>query len=67
MRDGASSESVASQYAVPLAEVDEISDAQQAAMIDGLHAQGVAAAVTTAAAAVMFLLGRRRQERSPPT
>jgi hypothetical protein len=52
---------------VPLAEVDEISDAQQAAMIDGLHAQGVAAAVTTAAAAVMFLLGRRRQERSPPT
>ena len=64
IRDGATSESVASDYAVPVQPVDEISTAQRIAMVDGLHAQGGAGAAFISVAAVIFLLGRRRQERA---
>lgn len=64
IRDGATSESVASDYAVPVQEVDQISDAQRIAMVDGLHAQGAAGAAFISVGAVIFLVGRRRQDRT---
>lgn len=67
MRNGATSESVASDYSVPVQQVDEISAAQKGAMVDGLHAQGTVAALLTAGCAGIFLLGRRRQTRARPT
>ena len=63
MRDGASSESVASDYAVPVEQVDQISADQQAAMVDGLHAQSSLGTGVALLAALVFLTGRRRQER----
>lgn len=70
IRDGASSEDVSAQYAVPLEEVNEIDDSQQAAMISGLHVQGVAGAVAILTATGVFYFARRRQGahvRSTPT
>ena len=64
IRDGATSENVAADYSVPVQEVDQISDAQRIAMVDGLHAQGQWGAAFIGVAAVIFLLGRRRQERA---
>jgi hypothetical protein len=66
IRDGATSENVAADYAVPVQEVDEISDDQRAAMVDGLHAQGVAGSAIILASAVIFFVGRRRQARAVP-
>ena len=64
MREGSSSESVASDYAVPVSQVDQITSDQTAAMVDGLHAQAVTGAGVAGVAAVVFLVGRRRQERA---
>ena len=64
IRDGATSESVASDYSVPVQQVDEITEAQRVAMVDGLHAQGAAGAAFISVAAVIFLVGRRRQDRA---
>jgi len=61
IRDGSSSEDVSAQYAVPIDEVDEIDDAQQAAMIEGLHAHGLSGALFISAAAAIFWFARRRQ------
>jgi MFS family permease len=64
IRDGVSSESVASHYSVPLEDVDAISAEQREAMADGLHALGTTGAVLISGCAGLFLIGRRRQARS---
>lgn len=60
MRDGATSEAVAAQYSVPVAEVDQISEAQAVAMVDGFHAFALAGAASTAFALAVFVGARRR-------
>lgn len=64
MRNGASSEEVSAQYAVPVSEAETIDDAQITAMISGLHAHGLFGAGFIAAAAGIFWVARRGQ--SPP-
>lgn len=61
IRDGASSEDVSAQFAVPVTEVDQIDAAQQDAMMSGLRAQGIAGAVVILAAVGFFGIARRRQ------
>ena len=60
MRNGASSEQAAAQYAVPVSEAQQIDDAQITAMIDGLHAHGLSGAAFITAAAAIFYLARRK-------
>lgn len=60
MRDGATSEDVASQYAVPVAEVDQIDSMQRQAYLKGLQAQGTVGMVVTFAAAGLYYVARRR-------
>ena len=64
MRDGSSSESVSSDYAVPVEQVDQISEDQSRALVDGLHVQSFAGAAFAGVAALVFLAGRRRQVRA---
>lgn len=61
LRDGSTEQEASTTYSVPLSQVQEVDEAQKAAMIDGLHAQGYAGAAFIALAALVFLLGRRRQ------
>ena len=60
MRDGATSEDVAAQYSVPVADVDQISEAQAVAMVDGFHAFALASAACTALALAVFVGARHR-------
>lgn len=60
---GASSENVASTYAVPLDEVQQIDNIQRIAFLDGLHAQGGVGMVVSFAAAGLFVVARRRALR----
>lgn len=59
LREGVSSEQVASQYAVPLAEVEDIAIEQQEAMVDAYRAQGLAGGVIVLLAAGIFAFNRR--------
>lgn len=61
MRDGSTSEDASAQYAVPVDQVASIDSAQKSAMIDGLHANGLAGAILLSAAALIFAQARRRQ------
>lgn len=58
LREGVSSEQVASQYAVPLADVEDIA-VQQEAMVDAYRAQGLAGGVIVLLAAGIFALNQR--------
>lgn len=61
--NGASSESVASRYAVPTDEVDEIDIIVRTGLLDGLHAQGWVGMVVSFTAAGLFVYARRRETR----
>jgi DHA2 family multidrug resistance protein-like MFS transporter len=63
IRAGASSENVSANYSVPLRHVEQIADAQRAAMADGLRAHGLSGAAFTGVCLVIFYWSRRRQER----
>ncbi len=58
MRSGATSEQVASDYSVPVAQVNEISTAQGEAMIAGLHTLAVTGSIIAGACVVIFAVGR---------
>ncbi len=59
MRSGATSEQVASDYSVPVAQVNEISTAQGEAMVAGLHTLAVTGSIIAGACVVIFAVGRR--------
>lgn len=65
VRDGATSEDVSSQYSVPVAAVDQISEMETTAYVVGLHAHGFVGAGVNGAAALLFLAVRRRQRQVP--
>lgn len=60
IRSGTSADQASSIYAVPVEDVEQIESAQQYAMVDGLHAHGLAGAVFIGAAAAIFWFARRR-------
>jgi len=62
IRSGVTSEHVAANYSVPLREVEQIADAQRAAMTDGLRAHGLSGAAFTGVCLGIFVWARRRQE-----
>ena len=64
MRDGATSEEVASQYAVPVSEVDQIDDMQRMAYLKGFQSQGAVGMVVTLAAAGLYVVARRHITRA---
>lgn len=64
MRDGATSEEVSSQYAVPVSEVDEIDTLQQQAYLEGFQMQGKVGMLVTLGATGLYLLARRRVTRT---
>ncbi len=66
IRDGATAQDAASQYAVPVDEVEQITDMQTRAFLEGLRAHGLVGGVVTLVAAGMFFVVRRREERSVP-
>ena len=53
----------ASLYAVPVEEVDQITEIQTQAFVEGLHAHGVVGGSVTLVAAGVFFVVRRKQER----
>ena len=63
IRAGVSSEHVSANYSVPLREVEEIADAQRAAMTDGLRAHGLSGAAFTVVCLMIFYWSQRRQEK----
>ncbi len=63
MRSGVTSEQVASDYSVPVAQVNEISTAQGEAMVAGLHTLAVTGSIIAGACVVFFAVGRWRQGR----
>ncbi|MCB0914894.1 MAG: MFS transporter [Actinobacteria bacterium] len=62
MRDGSTSEDVSALYAVPVAEVEQITEMQTRAFLEGLHAHGLVGGAVTMVAAGMFFVVRRREE-----
>lgn len=60
LRDGVSSEQVATQFAVPLADVEDIDAEQKQAMVDAYRAQGAAGGVVLLVATVIFAAHRRK-------
>lgn len=63
IREGASSENLSAKYSVPLQQVEQIADAQRAAMADGLRAHGLSGAVFAGVCLLIFYWSRRRQEK----
>ncbi|HUM87029.1 MAG TPA: hypothetical protein PKH63_06905, partial [Actinomycetota bacterium] len=61
--DGATSEEIASQYSVPVDQVDTIDTDLAAAMIDGLHAVVVSGAVISVLCAAAFNGALRRRAK----
>jgi predicted MFS family arabinose efflux permease len=61
IRAGVASEDVSANYAVPLRRVDQIAQAQQDAMGDGLRAHGLSGAAFTGVCLLIFSWARRRQ------
>ncbi len=57
------SEQVASDYSVPVVQVNEISTAQGEAMVAGLHTLAVTGLIIAGACVVIFAVGRWRQGR----
>lgn len=65
LRDGVSSEQVSTQFAVPLAEVDDIDDEQKQAMVDAYRAQGMAGGFVLLLATAIFAFSRQREPQLP--
>ena len=63
LREGATSGDAASQYSVPLTNVDEVELFMQQAYLGGFWAQGVASGTVLLVAAGMFYVGRRKMDR----
>ena len=53
----------AAEYSVPVSDVEQISDAQSAAMVEGFHAFAKGGAVFTLLTTVLFVAGQRRHRR----
>lgn len=65
IREGATSEDVASQYSTPLPTVDQIADDEKQAAVVGYWAQGIAGGTVLALTAGIFVYARRRVQRYP--
>lgn len=63
LRQGTTPEDAATLYAVPVEEVDQITEIQTQAFVEGLHAHGVVGGSVTLVAAGVFFVVRRKQER----
>ena len=61
VREGVTSDEVAANYAVPVQQVEQIAEAQQEAMVNGLRMHGLSGAAFTGVCLVIFLWSRRRQ------
>ncbi len=67
VNQGASSQDVASQYSVPVADVEELTALEKDAFMTGYRAQGLVGGTVTLALGFVFLAVTRRQERSSPS
>lgn len=65
--DGATSESISSQYAIPVSDVDTMSRDVGLAMIDGLHSVAGTGTVVALACTGIFTVALRRQGASRPS
>lgn len=66
LRTGADVQQESSRYAVPVAGVSSIDDAQKKALLDGMDAHGVVGALLSVATAALFWWSRRRSHAVRP-